>query len=83
MSVFVNHEFAHTLDSEARGQRLVCDDLNFDAALLVAWRNDAQVVWWPVLAGINLFFAGLRLIQWGHGLKEEMRYRQKGAARRL
>src|SRR6266851_378010 len=48
-----------------------------------AWRNNAGVVWWPVFLGINSVFAGLRLIQWGHGLKEELIYRQKEAALRL
>jgi hypothetical protein len=36
-----------------------------------------------VFLGINWVFAGLRLIQWGHGLKEELRYRQKEAELRL
>ncbi len=87
VSVLVNDEFAHTLDSEAKGQRLVRWGFVAIAVsvplLWYAWRNDAGVVWWPVLVSINLVFAGLRLIQWGHGLKEEIRYRKKEAAMRL
>jgi len=86
VAVFVNDEFAHTLDSEAKGQRLVRWGIVTIAVsvplLWYAWRNDAGVVWWPVLVSINLVFAGLRLIQWGHGLKEEIRYRRKEAAAR-
>ena len=86
IAVFVNDEFAHTLDSEAKGQRLVrWGFVAIAVSVPLFWyarRNDAGVVWWPVLAGINLVFAGLRLIQWGHGLKEEIRYRKKEAAMR-
>ncbi len=80
VSVLVNDEFAHTLDFEAKGQRLVRWGFVAIAVsvplLWYGWKNDAGVVWWPVLASINLVFAGLRLIQWGHGLKE-LRYRRK------
>ena len=87
VAVFVNEEFAHTLDTEARARRFVRWGLVSSAVSLplfwYAWRSGAEVVWWPVLLGVNLFFAGLRLIQWGHGLKEELRYRQKQAEERM
>ena len=87
VAVFVNPEFAHTLDTEASARRLV--RWGFVAIAIsvplfwYAWKNNAGIVWWPVLLGINSVFAGLRLIQWGHGLKEELRYRAKGALLRL
>ena len=87
VAVFVNHEFTHTLDTEAGARRLVRWGFVALASSLplfgYAWKNDAGVVWWPVFLGINAVFAGLRLIQWGHGLKEELRYRKKEAALRL
>jgi hypothetical protein len=87
VAILVNPEFAHTLDTEASARRLV--RWGFVAIVVslplfwYAWKNDAGVVWWPVFLGINAVFAGLRLIQWGHGLKEELRYRRKEAALRL
>ena len=87
VAVLVNPEFAHKLDTEASARRLVRWGFVAIAISLplfwYAWRNNAGVVWWPVFLGINSVFAGLRLIQWGHGLKEELRYRQKEAALRL
>jgi hypothetical protein len=87
IAVFVNPEFAHTLDTEASARRLVRWGVVAIAVSLplfwYAWKNGAGVVWWPIFVGINAVFAGLRLIQWGHGLKEELRYRQKEAALRL
>ena len=87
VAVFVNPEFAHTLDTEAGARRLVRWGFVAMAISLplfwYAWKNNAGIVWWPVFLGINSVFAGLRLIQWGHGLKEELRYRGKEAASRL
>ena len=87
VAVLVNTEFAHKLDTEASARRLVRWGFVAIAISLplfwYAWRNNAGVVWWPVFLGINSVFAGLRLIQWGHGLKEELIYRQKEAALRL
>jgi len=87
VAIFVNPEFVHTLDTEAGARRLVRWGFVAIAISLplfwYAWRNNAGVVWWPVFLGINSVFAGLRLIQWGHGLKEELRYRQKEADLRL
>jgi len=64
VSVFVNDEFAHTLDSEAKGSAWFAGDLwrsPFPCRCSgMRGRNDAGVVWWPVLASINLVFAGLR-----------------------
>jgi hypothetical protein len=86
VGVFVNPEFAHKLDSEASARRLVRWGFAAIAASLplfwYAWKNGAGIVWWPILLGINAVAAGLRLIQWGHGLKEELRYRRKEAALR-
>ena len=69
VAVFVNPEFAHTLDTEASARRLVRWGF---AALAIspplfwyAWKHGAGIVWWPILLGINAVFAGLRLIQWG------------------
>jgi hypothetical protein len=87
VAVFVNPEFAHTLDTEASARRLV--RWGFAAIAIspplfwYAWKHGAGIVWWPILLGINAVFAGLRLIQWGSGLKEELRYRGKEAASRL
>jgi hypothetical protein len=87
VAVLVTPEFAHKLDTEASARRLVRWGFVAIAISLplfwYAWRNNAGVVWWPVFLGINSVFAGLRLIQWGHGLKEELIYRQKEAALRL
>jgi hypothetical protein len=87
VAVFVNPEFAHKLDTEASARRLIRWGFVAIAISLplfwYAWKNNAGVVWWPVFLGINAIFAGLRLIQWGHGLKEELRYRQKEATLRL
>jgi hypothetical protein len=86
VAVFVNPEFAHTLDTEASARRL--GRWGFAAiavSLPLFWyaeKNGAGEVWWPVLLGINAVVAGLRLIQWGHGLKEELRYQQKEATLR-
>jgi hypothetical protein len=87
VAIFVNPEFAYTLDTEASARRLVRWGFVAIAISLplfwYAWKNNAGVVWWPVFLGINSVFAGLRLLQWGHGLKEELRYRQKEAKLRL
>jgi hypothetical protein len=87
VAIFVNPEFAHKLDTEASARRLVRWGFAAIAASLplfwYAWKHGASVVWWPIFLGINAVAAGLRLIQWGHGLKEELRYRRKEAALRL
>ena len=87
VAVVVNEEFAHTLDSEASARRLIrwgFVAIGISLPLFwYAWKSGAAEVWWPVLLGINMVVAGLRLIQWGHGLKEELRYRQKEAEVRL
>jgi hypothetical protein len=83
----VNPEFEHTLDTEGSARRLVRWGLVAIAIspplFWYAWKNNAGVVWWPVFLGINAVFAGLRLIQWGSGLKEELRYQGKEADLRL
>jgi hypothetical protein len=80
VAVLVNPEFVHKLDTEASARRLVRWGFVAIAISLplfwYAWRNNAGVVWWPVFLGINSVFAGLRLIQWGHGLKEEPKIRE-------
>ncbi|SRR6266404_1844585 len=86
VAVLVNEEFAHTLDTETRARQLMRWGLiSFAISLPLfwyAWRSGAEVVWWPVLIGTQLVFAGLRLIHWGHGMKDELRYRKDDAARR-
>ena len=81
VAVIVNPEFEHTLDTEARGHRLMRWGIVAIALSLplfgYAWKS--HEVWWPILFGINLVFAGLRLLHWGSGLKEEISYRQKQA----
>ncbi len=87
VAVVVNEEFAHTLDSEASARRLIrwgFVAIGISLPLFwYAWKSGAAEVWWPVLLGINLVAAGLRLIQWGYGVKEELRYRQREAESRL
>ena len=86
VAVFVNQEYEHKLDTEARAQRLVRWGVVLSVAAFAffayAWWAGASIVWWPVLVGINVLFAGLRLVHWGHGLKEELKYRRKEAERR-
>jgi hypothetical protein len=88
--VFVNQKFAHTLDTEAGAQRLI--RWGFIAIALsvplfwYAWKKSAASEvwwWWPILLGINVLFAGLRLLHWGYGLKDEIRYQKEQAALRL
>jgi hypothetical protein len=87
VAVFVNQKFAHTLDTEARAHRLILWGLVAIAVSVplfwYAWKSGASEVWWPILLGINVLFAGLRLLHWGSGLKEQIRYRQEQAALRL
>lgn len=86
VAIFVNDRFEYKLDTLARAQRLVrCGAFCSVAALpffcYAGWKG-AEVVWWPILVGINLLFAGLRLMHWGQGLKDELKYRSNEAARR-
>jgi hypothetical protein len=85
--VVVNEEFAHTLDSEASARRLIRWGFVAIGVSLplfwYAWKAGAAEVWWAVLLGINMVAAGLRLIQWGYGVKEELRYRRREAEIRL
>lgn len=86
VAVFVNQEYEHKIDTEARAQRLVWWGVVLSATALAffayAWWAGSSNVWWPVLVGINLFFAGLRLVHWGHGLKEELKFQRKQAEQR-
>lgn len=87
VAVFVNSAYEHMLDTEARARRLIVWGLVLSIAALpffaYAFWAGASVVWWPILVGINLFFAGLRLVHWGHGAKEELKYQREQASRRL
>jgi hypothetical protein len=85
--VFVNARFEHKLDSEAKAQRLIRWGMISIVACLpfvmyAVWAGP-EVVWWPMLLAINLFFLGLRLMHWGSALKEELRYRREDGTRRL
>ena len=86
VAVFVNPEYAHKIDTEARARRLVRWGVALSATALAffayAWWAGFSNVWWPVLVGINLFFAGLRMMHWGQGLKEELKFQRKQAERR-
>lgn len=44
-----------------------------------AWRAGPSLVWWPILIGSNLLFAGPRLMHWGKGLNDELIDRHHGA----
>ena len=83
VAVLVNPEYEHKIDTEARAERLVRWGVVLSATALAffayAWWAGFSKVWWPVLVGINLFFAGLRLVHWGHGLKEELKFQRKQA----
>src|SRR5215469_142495 len=87
VTVFVNQKFAHTLDTESRAHHIVLWGLVAIAVSVAlfsyAWKTGAREVWWPSLLGSNMLFAGLRLLHWGYGLKEQIRYGQKQAALRL
>lgn len=87
VAVFVNQRFAHTLDNEAAAHRLIRLGFAVIAVSMLpfwyAWKFDGSDDWWPIVLGINVLFAGLRLIHWGYGLKEEISYRQKQAALRF
>ena len=86
VAIFVNDLYEHKIDTEGRARRLIrWGAVTSIAALpffLYALWAGAEVVWWPVLVGINLVFAGLRLMHWGQGLKDELKYRSDEAARR-
>jgi hypothetical protein len=87
VAVFVNQKFAHILDTETSAQRLIRWGLAAIATSVLlfwyAWKAGAGEVWWPILLGVNVLFTGLRLIQWGYGVKEELSYRRQQAALRL
>lgn len=86
VAILVNDQYQHTIDTEARARRLIrWGVVSIIAALpffSYAWWAGAEVVWWPILVGINLAVAGLRLMHWGQGLKDELQYRREEAARR-
>lgn len=87
VAVFVNQKFAHTLDNEAAATRLIRWGLAAVAVsvvpILYAWRTGGSEDWGPIVLGIVVLFAGLRLVQWGYSLKEEIGHQQKQAAQRL
>ncbi len=86
VAIFVNEHYERTIDTEARARRLILwGAVSCIAALpffLYAWWAGAEVVWWPILVGINVVLAGLRLMHWGQGLKDELKYRRDEAVRR-
>jgi len=87
VQIFVNERYEHKIDTEARARRRIIywGAISLIAALpffVYAWWAGAEVVWWPILVGINLVFAGLSLMHWGQGLKDELHYRKDEAARR-
>jgi hypothetical protein len=85
--ILVNERYTHKIDSEASARRLirwgaVLSGLAvplFIYSLLVG----GEIVWWPILAGINLAFAGLRLMHWGQEVKDALNNRNNQAAQRL
>jgi hypothetical protein len=86
VAIFVNDQYEHKIDTEERARRLiqwgaVSSIASLPFFLYALWAG-AEVVWWPILVGINLVFAGLRLMHWGQGLKDELKYRSDEAARR-
>lgn len=86
VATFVNDQYEHKIDTEAGARRLIrwgaVSSIAAFPFFLYAWWAGAEVVWWPILVGINLVFAGLRLMHWGQSLKDELKYRSNEAARR-
>jgi|KBSSwiStaDraftv2_1062776.scaffolds.fasta_scaffold50545_4 hypothetical protein len=86
VAIVVNDRYLHKVDSEHRARRLIRWGVVVAGSALplfiYALLAGAQVVWWPILVGTNLAFAGLRLMHWGQGVKDELKYRQNEAARR-
>jgi hypothetical protein len=87
VAVFVSPQFEYKVDSERKARRLIrWGIISLTAAVPFvgySWWMGASVVWWPILVAINLFFFGLRLMHWGNGLRDELRYRKQEAQKRM
>jgi len=83
---FVNERYSHKINTEARAGRIFRWGVVLAASaipfFIYAFLAGAEVVWWPILVGINLVFAGLRLMHWGQGVKDNLKYQQNEADRR-
>ena len=82
--VFVDPEFAHTMDSEAGALRLFrFGFLALGTSLPLfwwGWKSTADGSWLWVVLGINAVVVGLRLIYWAHGVREQLRNAGKEAS---
>jgi hypothetical protein len=79
VATFVNQRYEHRLDSEAKSVRMMRWALLPIAASLplfwYTWKTRGEA-WIASIFGIQLVLFGLRLLHWGYGMKEELRYRK-------
>lgn len=75
VTIIVNSLHQHRLDSPPKAQRMIRWGLVGVAASvpLFALALTHQGEWWiAAFFGVQLAFFGLRLLQWGYGMKEEL-----------
>ena len=78
VTIIVSPLHQHRLDSPPKAQRMMRWGLVCVAASvpLFALALTHQGEWWiAAFFGVQLAFFGLRLLQWGYGIKEELRSR--------
>jgi hypothetical protein len=85
VTTFVSPLHQHRLDSPAKAQRMMRWGLAGVAASLLlfglAWMRKGD--WWlAAFFGVQMAFFGLRLLQWGYGMKEELRNRARQSSLR-
>jgi hypothetical protein len=81
----VNAGREHKLDSPKKAQRMMRWGLICMAASLplfwITWARRGEA-WIAAFFGVQLAFFGLRLLQWGYGMKEELRNRASQSEQR-
>jgi hypothetical protein len=79
VATFVNQRYENRLDSEAKSGPMMRWALLMIAASFplfwYTWKTRAEG-WIASFFGIQLVVLGLRLLYWGFGMKEELRYRK-------
>jgi hypothetical protein len=79
VATIVNSRHRDRVDSQAESKKLMRWGAVALAASLplfwFAWTRRGEA-WIAIFFGIQLIFAGLRLLHWGYSLKEELGYRQ-------
>lgn len=79
VATFVSQRYEGRLDSQAKAGRMMRWALLAMAASLplfwYTWKTRGEG-WIASIFGVQLILLGLRLLHWGYGMKEELRYRK-------